>query len=161
MVDLSMPDMSGWSVAEQLRQTPGLEALKIMIVSANAHEFRAATGALHDAFIMKPIELQPLLERVGELLHLTWIRELKSAEGALPAVAPASSSGGATRSRHHLDDLYRLGSIGHVRGIEAKLRELELEDPSNEAIAAQLRALVSNFDLKRYMHMLEAMRANA
>ena len=43
------------------------------------------------------------------------------------------------RSRHHLDDLYRLGSIGHVRGIEAKLRELELEDPSHEAVAAHLR----------------------
>ena len=55
----------------------------------------------------------------------------------------------------------RLGSIGHVRGIEAKLRELELEDPSHEAVAAHLRSLVSNFDLKRYMNVLEAMRANA
>ena len=48
-----------------------------------------------------------------------------------------------------------------MRGIEAKLRELELEDPANEAVAAHLRTLVSNFDLKRYMNVLEAMRANA
>jgi signal transduction histidine kinase/CheY-like chemotaxis protein len=172
MIDLSMPDMSGWSVAEQLRQTAGLEGLKIMIVSANAHEFSTAAGTLHDAFVMKPIELQPLLERVGELLQLSWICEPGSAAGvaaiattALSATTSISSSATAantaTRSRHHLDDLYRLGSIGHVRGIEAKLRELELEDPSNEAFATQLRTLVANFDLKRYMHMLEAMRANA
>ena len=63
------------------------------------------------------------------------------------------------RSRHHLDDLYRLGRIGHVRGIEAKLSELELEDPVNEPFAAQMRTLISNFDLKRYMHVLESLRA--
>ena len=78
--------------------------------------------------------------------------------------AGAGTRGGTApsgRSRHHLDDLYRLGRIGHVRGIEAKLRELELEDPANEAFAANLRALVSNFDLKRYMSVLETMRADA
>jgi CheY-like chemotaxis protein len=161
MIDLSLPDISGWDVAAQLRHTAGLEQLKIMIVSANAHEFSAGSGALHDAFVMKPIELQPLLERVGDLLHLAWIREPEPGSGPTDAVATATVGNTATRSRHHLDDLYRLGSIGHVRGIEAKLRELELEDPSNEAVAAQLRALVSNFDLKRYMNMVEAMRANA
>jgi signal transduction histidine kinase/CheY-like chemotaxis protein len=161
MIDLSLPDISGWDVAAQLRHTAGLEQLKIMIVSANAHEFSAGSGALHDAFVMKPIELQPLLERVGDLLHLTWIREPEPGSGPTAAVATATVGNTATRSRHHLDDLYRLGSIGHVRGIEAKLRELELEDPSNEAVAAQLRALVANFDLKRYMNMVEAMRANA
>jgi signal transduction histidine kinase/CheY-like chemotaxis protein len=161
MIDLSMPDMSGWSVAEQLRRTSGLEGLKIMIVSANAHEFAPGAGALHDAFVMKPIELQPLLERVGTLLRLSWISEPRAPVDASAATAGAAAAIPATRSRHHLDDLYRLGSIGHVRGIEAKLRELELEDPANEALATQLRALVINFDLKRYMHMLEAMRANA
>jgi hypothetical protein len=63
-------------------------------------------------------------------------------------------------SRHHLDDLYRLGRIGHVRGIHAKLTELAAEHPSNEAVAAHLRTLVSNFELKRYMTVLEAMRKN-
>jgi hypothetical protein len=78
-----------------------------------------------------------------------------------PGVRGPGGRGPSDRSRHHLDDLYRLGSIGHVRGIEAKLRELELEDPGNEAVAAHLRTLVSNFDLKRYMNVLDAMRANA
>jgi hypothetical protein len=34
------------------------------------------------------------------------------------------------------------------------------EHPSNEALATRLRALVSNFELKRYMNVLEAMRKN-
>jgi hypothetical protein len=130
-----------------------------MIVSANAHEYSAVAGPLHDSFVVKPIELSPLLLQVGTLLHLTWIDQ---PEGATPPECePAPSRSAGVSSRHHLDDLYRLGRIGHVRGIEAKLRELELEDPSHEAVAAHLRTLVSNFDLKRYMNVLEAMRTNA
>jgi len=159
MVDLAMPDISGWVVAQQLRAMPNLSRLKIMIVSANAHEYSPATGALHDAFVMKPVELATLLESIGSLLNIRWIRHdqaVSDADRALPATAAVRA-----RSRHHLDDLHRLGRIGHVRGIEAKLRELELEDPANEAFTAHLRTLVSNFDLKRYMSVLEAMRVDA
>ena len=159
MIDLSLPDISGWDVAQQLRALPGLARLKIMIVSANAHEYSAGGGAHHDSFVTKPIELTPLLELVGTLLKLTWIEQPQREEAVPPAQTLARTAN--DRSRHHLDDLYRLGRIGHVRGIEAKLRELELEDPGNEAVAAHLRTLVSNFDLKRYMNVLEAMRANA
>jgi DNA-binding response OmpR family regulator len=155
---LSLPDMSGWALARQLRATPGLEHMKIMIVSANAHEYSPGAGAFHDAFLIKPVDLQSLLERVGQLLNLTWIRELDPVREPGTVSAPVAIPG--SRSRHHLDDLYQLGRIGHVRGIEAKLREIELEDPVNEAFATQLRTLISNFDLKRYMNVLETLRAN-
>jgi signal transduction histidine kinase/CheY-like chemotaxis protein len=161
IVDLSLPDMSGWDLARQLRTTPGLERMKIMIVSANAHEYSPGAGAMHDAFVIKPVELQALLERVGDLLQLEWIHEDYAQDPAVNVIAlhrPISAPG--SRSRHHLDDLYRLGRIGHVRGIEAKLRELELEDPVNEAFATQLRALIASFDLKRYMHVLETLRVS-
>jgi hypothetical protein len=152
--------MSGWSVVHNLRASPLLANLKIMIVSANAHEYAPQTGAEHDSFVMKPIQLQRLLERIGVLLNLNWIY----APDAAPAARHTGSGVGGNlvcRSRHHLDDLYRLGRIGHVRGIEAKLRELELEDSANDAFAAHLRTLVSSFDLKRYMSVLENMRADA
>jgi signal transduction histidine kinase len=159
LIDLSLPDMSGWELARTLRATPNLERMKIMIVSANAHEYTAAPADSHDAFVTKPIELQPLLERIGTLLKLQWIRE-PATTATTPAVAANADHGTPVgRSRHHLEDLYRLGRIGHVRGIEAKLRELELEDPANEPFAAQLRTLVTSFDLKRYMNVLETLRA--
>src|SRR5579863_4887067 len=67
MIDLSLPDMSGWELARTLRATPNLGQMRIMIVSANAHEYASAPADSHDAFITKPIELQPMLERVGTL----------------------------------------------------------------------------------------------
>jgi signal transduction histidine kinase/DNA-binding response OmpR family regulator len=158
MVDLSLPDVSGWTVARQLRTQPPAGSMKIMIVSANAHEQSTADFEF-DAFVVKPLHLQGLLERVGLLLDLNWIQHPETPQAPQrQAVAPVNA---AARSRHHLDDLYRLGRIGHVRGIEAKLRELELEDPANDTLTAPLRLLVSNFDLKRYMSVLESMRADA
>jgi signal transduction histidine kinase/CheY-like chemotaxis protein len=159
MIDISMPDLSGWAVAQELRNAGQLPFLKIMMVSANAHEYSAPVGALHDAFVMKPVQLQHLLEQTGTLLNLKWIYqpEIELADGG-GRVPPTGNLG--SRSRHHLDDLYRLGRIGHVRGIEAKLRELELEDSANDAFAAELRSLLTNFDMKRYMSVLEAMRAD-
>ena len=73
------------------------------------------------------------------------------------APAPIGGAAPAGHSRHHVDDLYQLGLIGHVRGIQAKLREMET-DPANQPFATRMRTLVANFDLKRYMHVLEGMR---
>ena len=85
-------------------------------------------------------------------------------EGLNPQAAAANADLAAdnnalpSQSRHHLDDLYQLGRIGHVRGIQAKLRQMEDEDAANRPFATHLRGLVANFDLKRYMNVLEAMR---
>jgi signal transduction histidine kinase len=160
MIDISMPDISGWTVARELRNSGHLPHLKILIVSANAHDYPSQDVGSHDAFIMKPIQLQQLLAQTGTLLNLKWIYH-PDPKGAGTRTDVAPGGGLSTKSRHHIDDLYRLGRIGHVRGIEAKLRELELEDSANDAFAAHLRTVLSNFDLRRYMSILEAMRADA
>jgi len=160
MIDLSMPDIPGWQVARELRAAGTLPRLKIMIVSANAHDLASQLGVVHDAFVMKPVLLQQLLEQTGALLNLKWIYQ---PQPKVPVPGKDLSAGGnlGGRSSHHLEDLYRLGRIGHVRGIEAKLRELELEDSANDAFTAQMRSLLANFDMKRYMSVLEAIRADA
>jgi CheY-like chemotaxis protein len=164
MLDISMPGMTGWQVAQELRAMPELQHTKIIFVSANAHENVPATtdgGRVYDAFVMKPVDTHTLLDRLGELLGLEWQYEPEKTESAPQTAEPERASQQPVlpeQSRHHLDDLYRLGRIGHVRGIHAKLTEMAAEHPANEAVASHLRALVSNFELKRYMTVLEAMR---
>jgi signal transduction histidine kinase/CheY-like chemotaxis protein len=153
LVDVSMPGMTGWQVAAALRTRPGLANLRIVIVSANAHEYSpGGAGATHDAFLIKPIDMQRLLECLAAQLELRWIHE-----GPAAAAAFTGDSSLPEHSRHHVDDLYQLGLIGHVRGIQAKLREME-NDPTNKPFATHMRALVANFDLRRYMNVLEGMR---
>ena len=154
MIDLSMPGISGWQVAAQLRQR--FARVKVVIVSANAHEFSpGGQDAQHDAFLIKPIDMQRMLECLATQLDLQFIY------AASPPGAAHAGSDNTTllpaHSQHHVDDLYQLGLIGHVRGIQAKLRELE-GDPESKAFATRMRALIANFDLKRYMNVLEGMR---
>ncbi len=156
MIDLSMPGMTGWEVAARLRADPAMAALRIVIVSANAHEFSpGGAEAPHDAFIIKPIDMQRMLECLAAQLDLRWIHDIS------PSAAPESREAPLpAHSQHHVDDLYQLGLIGHVRGIQAKLLEME-SDPTNKPFANHMRTLVANFDLKRYMHVLEGMRKHA
>ncbi|MBC7983072.1 MAG: response regulator, partial [Candidatus Obscuribacterales bacterium] len=158
LMDISMPDMTGWVVAKRLRELSSLTSLKIAIVSANAHEYNPGghEQAPHDAFVMKPVDLQVVLECVGALLNVDWMYNESTETTSQTNVAAAIP----THARHHIDDLYQLGRIGHVRGIQAKLTELENTDPATKPFAAHLRTLITNFDLKRYMTVLEAMRKN-
>jgi signal transduction histidine kinase/CheY-like chemotaxis protein len=155
LMDISMPGMTGWDVARMLRQNPALNKTKIAVVSANAHEFNpGGEDATHDAFIMKPVDVHVLLECIGALLGVQWAFA-NEPQQAIEEVAGATVP---HHARHHIDDLYRLGRIGHVRGIQSKLKELESADPAAKPFAAHLRSLISNFDLKRYMQALETMR---
>jgi len=159
MLDISMPDMTGWEIASALRAMEKSRGLRIIMVSANAHEYSpgADGNSAHDAFMMKPVDIQLMLERVGEMLGLEWIYEPEPV--AVTVEEPSSDL--SVGSLHHIEDLYRLGRIGHVRGIEARLVELEAEDPGAVALAAHLRTLIANFDLKRYMNVVGALRGRA
>jgi hypothetical protein len=58
-------------------------------------------------------------------------------------------------SPQQIVELHQLGKIGHVRGIQAKLNEVESADPANAPIAAHLRELIARFDFKRYLSALQ------
>ncbi len=154
LIDISMPDISGWEVAKSLRESIGHERLKIVMVSANAHEYTVGGGENepHDAFVMKPIDVQVLLDAMANTLTLQWRYEPRPA-----ANDSAFQESLATHrfSPQHIADLYQLGRIGHVRGIQAKLQEIESEHPANAAFAAHLRQLIGKFEFKRYMSALQ------
>ena len=99
--------------------------------------------------------MQRLLECLAAQLNLEWVYEGTPTAGPVRETDLQGSL--PEHSRHHVDDLYQLGLIGHVRGIQAKLREMET-DPTNKPFATRMRTLVANFDLKRYMNVLEGMR---
>ncbi len=172
MLDISMPGESGWDVAEGLRRMFD-ERIRILMVSANAHEAQGPGDgrAPHDAFVAKPIDIQALLDRVQALSGLEWIHAadpMPAPPTATPTIAsapsdthaapapPAPSAPAPPKSAlRHIDDLRQLGRIGYIRGIEAKLREIEAEDDSALPFVERLRALVRAFDLKGYMRTLD------
>ena len=195
LLDIAMPGLSGWTVAERLRAlAPGM---RIAMMSANVHEISPTRGidARHDAIIAKPFDLRDFLDQVTRLLGLDWVEGTppvaaaplpsplrggvgmgagqkaplpphpeppppppSSPQGGGEALDPVTEEPGSGRSRPALpvlNELLRLGRIGHVRAIEARLAEIARAEPASAVFAERLQTLVSAFDLPTYMRTLQ------
>ncbi len=151
LLDLQMPGCSGWDVAAQLRAAFG-RSLRIVILSANAHEFRAGGDGRsdHDIFLSKPVDLDALLDTIGDQLDLSWIATEERAPAACetPAPLPPAAAPYLQSLRHHV-------KLGHVRAIETLLAELEADVPASAGAVGEMRRLLGDFDLRSLARRLE------
>jgi signal transduction histidine kinase/purine-cytosine permease-like protein/ActR/RegA family two-component response regulator len=155
LLDISMPAMDGWAVAEALRAS-GHHQARILMVSASALEAHGAPLAqpFHDGYLMKPIDIPRLLETIRQLLKIEW--QYGSHEIAVPSWHPETGSKPPLR---HIEALIGLGQIGYVKGIHLKLDEIGSEHPEHADFVAQMRSLVDRFDLDQYMATLKTLHA--
>jgi signal transduction histidine kinase/CheY-like chemotaxis protein len=157
LLDIAMPEMDGWEVAQRLRRQPGKRAA-ILMLSANAidpHHMLEAER-LYDDTLMKPIDLRQLLKKIHALVDIEWLYETETASlGALPAAAPNASTLPAVGD---IEELIRLGEIGHVTRILEKLCEIETGSPDCREFITRMRLIVNAFDFKRYASALQAVR---
>jgi CheY-like chemotaxis protein len=146
LMDISMPDVSGWDLAEDLRAGP-LKGIPIIMVSANAHEYEPGGGIddPHDAFLVKPIDVIQLTETIGGLLGLRWEDEPPS-----PAVEPDSplATPPPPLPEPLVSALREAIAIGHVRGIAEALNRINDAMPASGPWTDRMRAMLSAFALK-------------
>ncbi len=152
MLDISMPGLSGWQVAERLR-ADGHRQARILMISASALEAHRTPLAqpFHDGYVIKPIDLGRVLTMVGQLLGLQWT--YKSDDGLQPAPMPPLD---VVRAIPGIDELVAFGRMGHIKGLQRKLDELQNAHPEHRMIVSYLRELVDDFDLSRFMVSLGA-----
>jgi signal transduction histidine kinase/DNA-binding response OmpR family regulator len=147
LIDLSMPGMNGWELAEALREMHPL--VPIVIISADGRELKqpSAEAVHHDDTLTKPISMSALLERVGRLLQLEWIMpetDLGQARGPVAPLTPAQ-----------LDKLRELAAIGYVSGLRTQLDVFERETPESSVHFAHLRALLAEYRIDAFLTSLE------
>lgn len=71
LLDILLPDLDGLSVCEILRRQPATKKTPIIFMSALLSEVTKRTVAMQaDDFFTKPLDLDRLEKRIGELLHL-------------------------------------------------------------------------------------------
>ncbi len=149
ILDISMPGINGWDLARSLRQRGQSGA--ILMLSANVGETPPPPSEedAHDAVMVKPFEVQRLLDRIAELTGLDWQLEAppEKVSGAPAAILVSPGP-------EHIAELKRLGRIGYVRGIESKLDQLEAHE-TNRPFVDAMRRHVRAFDFRRYAAALE------
>jgi CheY-like chemotaxis protein len=69
LLDLTMPVMNGWQFRSEQQRDPGLAAIPVLIVSANADAARQAVALAAAGHLAKPVDADQLL---------AWIRWLGS-----------------------------------------------------------------------------------
>ncbi len=72
LLDVSMPEISGLQLAEILRQRGINEPIIMISADAQEHHSIGSPDTPHDFYMVKPIKVQALLDKIGFLLKLTW-----------------------------------------------------------------------------------------
>ncbi|MCZ4094432.1 hybrid sensor histidine kinase/response regulator [Sinorhizobium psoraleae] len=151
LIDISMPGMNGWELVTQLRES-GQTAPAIMLSANIGDGSTAGAAGGHNDTLAKPFGVRQLIDKLAIHLGLEWIHE-DDGKNASGSTDPVTNPG-----HHHVEELIRLGEIGYVRGIEAKLTEIAL-NPENQAFAEAVRAYVRAFDLSGYDAFLKRLTA--
>ncbi|GMU46935.1 MAG: hypothetical protein AMXMBFR26_17170 [Porticoccaceae bacterium] len=149
LLDVAMPGMDGWQLAALLRAR--LPARPIIMVSADAREGMRdpRCAAPHDAYLVKPVRIQDLLDALGSCLDLTWhYRRRGTAE---PPRHMPLGAGLASRDR---DELRHFAEIGYTKAFQAKLDSLEQASSAPAEFIAGMRELSRSFEFGRIVQLL-------
>ena len=148
LIDISMPGMNGWQLVSRLRDAA--QTAPILMLSANIGDGSYVGGDQggHNGTIAKPVDLRQLCDKLALTLGLEWTYQGDEPAAPAPVVAELKSPG-----QSHIEELRRLGEIGYIRGIRAKLAELATL-PENRPFAEALEPYVQAFDLNGYAAFL-------
>ncbi|MFC3164790.1 hybrid sensor histidine kinase/response regulator [Ciceribacter thiooxidans] len=150
LVDISMPGMNGWQLVERLREAG--QSAPILMLSANIGDGSVSNGGsdAHNDTIAKPVDVRRLRDKLAKYLGLDWTyadEQVTTRKTGAPERPKPPAAG-------HIDELVRLGEIGYIRGIEAKLGEIGA-DPDHLAFTEALRVHVQSFDIPGYLALLK------
>lgn len=167
LLDVFMPGMSGWQLAREIRQQQPQAV--ILMISANAHEEPPddLPTPLHDAYLVKPIRLQALLEKLARHAGIAWTRDRES-PGSEPPEGVASDgnrnsrTAGASRLPEGLrQELVRLAQIGYANGLKSRLDQLIAQDPEPMPELQHLRELAGRFQFAELIRLLTTIPENS
>jgi signal transduction histidine kinase/FixJ family two-component response regulator len=147
LVDISMPGMNGWELVERLRAQA--QPAPVIMLSANIGDGTTARSG-HNDMLAKPFNLRELTDKLALHMGLDWIYHDDA------ATDDRSKTSIVIPEEDHVRELIRLGEIGYIRGIEAKLAEIA-GVPEHQPFAEAVRAYVQVFDLAGYDAFLKTM----
>ncbi|MDD2851078.1 MAG: ATP-binding protein [Desulfuromonadaceae bacterium] len=163
LMDLVMPEMDGLEAVKQIRRESRFPGIKIIGASATVTKGTRKEDfvAVCDDFIEKPIHIDLLLEKISELLAITWKTSPErlaqsrigtaTARGAEPLAAPPAEK---------LDELYEIARRGDMLKIDQWAAEMTEVDPMYAGFAETLHELASGFKTKAILALVEQFRRN-
>jgi len=159
LMDLAMPVMDGWEASYVIRRVHE-STVPIGIVSANAFdkglENTAGIGA--EDFILKPVNLEELLDWLETTLGLEWIT---APEPLLLQESPLQANDLVLPPEKYIQELLALIKVGYVRGISKKLDEIAALDEGYPIFVDVMRKLAKQFQLEAMKKFVEELGSSS
>lgn len=174
LMDLNMPLMGGWETARLLRQN-NITNVPILIISANAgeREVNPQDAVLSEDFMLKPIDLNLLLSKIGDKLGLVWIdsksetcfeknevqaldvKVFKQQQSAVHTPVQQPENNDQLDLPQSLQQLNDLIGQGYIRGIQQTLTQCRQIFPEHNELWEQLEQAIQKFDLKHAQRLIQ------
>ncbi|MFA7405933.1 MAG: ATP-binding protein, partial [Pelobacteraceae bacterium] len=158
LMDLVMPEMDGLEAVTRMRQNRDLAATRIIGASATVtdNNHKEAFVSACDDFVIKPIRIDLLLEKIGDQLGIEWETTLTETGGV---------AGGRTCANgeellvvpavEEINALYELAMLGDMMKIVQWSNRLEAGDQKYRCFAERLRELAGGFKTKAILTLAE------
>ncbi|MEZ4867421.1 MAG: PAS domain S-box protein [Caldilineaceae bacterium] len=156
LMDIRMPVMDGLAATRAIRQSPSLQNVIILAISAGAFpdNQQECLEAGCNGFIAKPFHLDELLQQLQLFLNLEW--RYADPERPLDAVAQALCGVGiAAPPREELAKLRELTLAGDVGQLNRQLMELEQRDELYKPFVAQLHPLLRRYQTEAILTLIK------
>lgn len=138
LMDLTMPTLDGWETARILRRNQ-MTNVPILIISADANErtTNPQTEILNEDFLVKPVDLNLLLNKIGDKLDIQWIDAASQPSEALDlAEAQQDSTHSVQRDHNVRPDSQNLSpqQSGKEHMLIPPISAMEMPDSVSDAI---------------------------
>ncbi len=156
LLDLVMPDKTGFEAAKEIRAMPAHAHIPIIAVSASILDTHQQGSRVNgcDAFLSKPIHVPQLLATLQEHLAVTWDYATVVTETATPDPADVK----VLPPAEELEILHELALIGNMDRIQDYADRLGQSDANYEPLARLLQQLAADYADERILTLVEQWR---
>jgi CheY-like chemotaxis protein len=151
LLDVRMPEMDGWTVVKKIRQQSF--NMPVLMISANARdaEPNLTTKRYHNGYLAKPIDLDTLLGKLGELLPIQWHYSDQQTQQNTEIIDSDKPDVGPEQYQA----LMALAEIGYLSGFKEKLNEISEQFNIPADIMSQLSEYVTLCNFPEIIKYLE------
>jgi signal transduction histidine kinase/CheY-like chemotaxis protein len=160
LMDIRLKSLNGLEATRRIRALPMGDQIRIVAVTASVFpdDRTQAIAAGCDEFAEKPIQTARLIEMIGQLLQLDWIRPTESLGSRAPILPEQLPGSWARPAATVLDDLEALAEIGDLVAFRARLAAARSEETAAHDLLDALHSLAAQARLADLRRWLEAAR---
>lgn len=155
LLDMSMPDMSGLELAQQLREQSIQSPIFMISADAQEHHRTHKSQDPHDAYFVKPINNNHVIEKIGQFLNLEWVLSDTKEEKTASHAANIAPEHIQLKDHELLRELHAYAQIGYKKGVTQVLEEIRSASIIDTRAFDYFQQLADNLRFEQLSNFLE------